>query len=1040
MGFIEALYRDREPLATTLKKHAGIRGLLEDFYPDNAHFIYELLQNAEDAGAKQVTFELHPGMLVVEHDGTKHFDEHDVESITDIGASSKKGSLDKIGKFGVGFKSVFVYTESPHIYSKRFSFRIRDLVLPEAIDPKGIGERTRFEFPFDSKKKTPAEARSEIATGLASLSDTTLLFLSCIKRIAWTDGATTGQLQRVEHSDHHIEVMVDAAGEKARTHHWLRFSQALDDVPGHRVCLAYELSFVDGEAKLFDRKRKLAQQLRIVPATKGLVSVFFPAEKETSGLRFHLHAPFVPELSRASIKDVAANAPLFAKLAELAAASLHEIRDSGLLTAEFLAVLPNPEDPLPARYQPIRDAVIHEMRTKPLTPTHARGYAPANRLVQSRAAFKELISDADLAFLTGRSDAPTWTIGISQRNTDQDRFLAALVVSHWDADDLIEVIGKKATEPQFTWSKTIDEDFYKWLSAKTDEWHQHFYAVLYKQLADGDDFSKLGRARIVKLASGKYLPGSGAYFPSPDAVEDELFPRVAAATFTSGSKKSQQNDAKALLERLGVQEVGEQQEIERILKTRYTKEAEAPDDRVHLSDIRRFVKFIEAKPLAKDMFADYYILKRRDNVWGQPGAVYLDVPYEETLLTHYYDSFPAEERSSEALSSWYDEQRLAAKPFLAFVKAVGVTTALPVGNVECNGNPERDHLRSAPGSWWTSTGIDSDWAIERLDTFLAKPTVASARLVWQTMCALPVSCLIATFRWNRSGGSRTAASQLVHSLRRLPWVPQKDGSFVTPGAASRHQLLPGFAFDEGAPWIKALHFESDIRAREAEALVSSARRKELGFESAEELDRARQFVQLPAEDQRRILDEFSLRKSSPEAFEFPERKVGNPALRGHRVRERGGQAPEKASKEATRTVPVGYEVAKEEARTYLRDQYTNAHGVMFCQVCKDRLPFKLDDGQYHFEAVELLDELPKRFRECFVALCPNHAAMFKLANSSKAEIRSLLAGQGRELRIMLAGEGRVVSFTEVHWSDIQACLASLVSVKDESGQESRVSL
>src|SRR5882672_8779921 len=162
MGFIEELYKDREPLAITLKKHAGIRGLLEDFYPDNAHFIYELLQNAEDAGAQHVTFELLPTMLTMEHDGTKHFDEHDVDSITDIGASSKKGAFDKIGKFGVGFKSVFVYTESPRIYSKRFSFKIRDLVLPEAIGTKNIGERTRFEFPFDSKKKKPSEAKSEI--------------------------------------------------------------------------------------------------------------------------------------------------------------------------------------------------------------------------------------------------------------------------------------------------------------------------------------------------------------------------------------------------------------------------------------------------------------------------------------------------------------------------------------------------------------------------------------------------------------------------------------------------------------------------------------------------------------------------------------------------------------------------------------------------------------------------------------------------------------------------------------------------------------
>ena len=94
--------------------------------------------------------------------------------------------------------------------------------------------------------------------------------------------------------------------------------------------------------------KPLAKQLKITPAMPGRVAVFFPAEKETSGLRFHLHAPFVPELSRASIKETPANQPLFQQLATLTATSLHQIRDLGLLTAEFLAVLPNPQDPIPA--------------------------------------------------------------------------------------------------------------------------------------------------------------------------------------------------------------------------------------------------------------------------------------------------------------------------------------------------------------------------------------------------------------------------------------------------------------------------------------------------------------------------------------------------------------------------------------------------------------------------------------------------------------------------------------------------------------------
>ena len=47
-----------------LDQHTG-------FYPDPAHFIYELLQNAEDMEATEVSFKLFPDKLIFEHNGTK---------------------------------------------------------------------------------------------------------------------------------------------------------------------------------------------------------------------------------------------------------------------------------------------------------------------------------------------------------------------------------------------------------------------------------------------------------------------------------------------------------------------------------------------------------------------------------------------------------------------------------------------------------------------------------------------------------------------------------------------------------------------------------------------------------------------------------------------------------------------------------------------------------------------------------------------------------------------------------------------------------
>lgn len=125
-AFLEKLIEKRLKLVEALDANRGEVNLdiFEDFYPDRAHFVYELLQNAEDTGATEVTFTLTPDRLVCEHDGRRKFTEADVSAITGIHNSTKDKAQDRIGKFGVGFKSVFVYTQSPTVRSGDFAFRI----------------------------------------------------------------------------------------------------------------------------------------------------------------------------------------------------------------------------------------------------------------------------------------------------------------------------------------------------------------------------------------------------------------------------------------------------------------------------------------------------------------------------------------------------------------------------------------------------------------------------------------------------------------------------------------------------------------------------------------------------------------------------------------------------------------------------------------------------------------------------------------------------------------------------------------------------
>src|SRR6266567_6951755 len=66
--------------------------LLGHLYSERTHFIFELIQNAEDAGATELEFELFADRLEVRHDG-RAFTAADVRGICGIGQGTKEADL-----------------------------------------------------------------------------------------------------------------------------------------------------------------------------------------------------------------------------------------------------------------------------------------------------------------------------------------------------------------------------------------------------------------------------------------------------------------------------------------------------------------------------------------------------------------------------------------------------------------------------------------------------------------------------------------------------------------------------------------------------------------------------------------------------------------------------------------------------------------------------------------------------------------------------------------------------------------------------------
>lgn len=1021
----------------------GFKRLLTDLYPDNAHFIYELLQNAEDVKASEVRFTLNPNSVEFEHDGTELFTIDDIESITNIGSSTKADDPTNIGKFGVGFKAVFAYTANPEIESGLFHFRIREMVVPESISPGSLGERkTRFVFPFDNPEKPPEKAQAEIEKHLRELNENTLLFLNNIRKIEYRlPDATEGFLERRETADdeHQIEIAVMRQGRTVpESVHYLRFEKVVsvrDETDGkredYRIAVAFGLEPQD-------------QGWKIAPLYPGQVCIYFPAVKETSNLRFHLHAPFASTVARDSVRDYPANNELRNHLAELVAESMHVLRDRDLLNVEFLAVLPNSRDNLSPFYLPIQEQLIQEFNQEKLTPMKRGGHAAALTCYRGRRNLSDLINDEDLAMLLGEDPAlPLWIANPPQINQPEDNFLSMLGIHEWKIENLIEELQSPA------------DSVMEWLNGKSDEWHQALYVLLGEYLSSAPSYSlyfseerktKLSNLRIVRCSDGEYRIGSECHFPGDDREPDEIlssaaivleeesqsvtqedereedFNYVAREVYSSGRNGAREK-SREFLEKIGVRKIDESERIKVALKQRYTKPFKPRTE-----DMPRFLAFFEDEPNKVSLFRDYPIFKidkdfDNKSWWSRPRGVFLDSPYLGTGLSVYYDALSDDITSRKwALSPAYMESGVDPEVLGKFAEAVGAQTKLGAQeqNIPLN-HPQREYLLDAPGGVWRwDTGENRDYTIPVFQILLNAPSIDKSQLVWLTMRSLPEQHLKARYRMNQSYEAHEADSTLVHELRSTKWVPQKDGdsiAFVKPCDASREHLPEkGFPWPKGHPhdagekWLEAIRFGENAESARWDEEERDQRAQEWGFNSGDEAAIAAEFVQFLKEQGRTPEEELA--------------KIKSRKRRAERLIIELDDAPEREYAPRLRSVRITR--GRIEPRPYLRGHYSQ-DDTMECQMCRRlEMPFKKrnSDDDY-FLAVEALgiEYFPKEHEAQYLALCPECAEMYKEFVKRSASARETLYNllkTSEDSEVRLKSHGHVIRlwFEDKHWLDL----------------------
>jgi hypothetical protein len=366
----------------------AVLDLLGHLYSERTHFIYELIQNAEDAGATELSFALSAGQLQVSHDG-RPFTEDDVRGICGVARTTKSAGLTTIGQFGIGFKAVYAYTRTPRVYSPGEQFRIDNYVRPAAIEPPGqAGPDTRFVFPFDHGSVPAGVAAAEISAALNALDPGTLLFLRSIARIRVSGaGITESVIERRTEPGPGARRQVTLAKGRHTTD-WLVWSRPLDRL-GHA-----------------GRQVEVAFQVRgqIVARASAPLVVYFPTEKETS-LGFLVQGPFRTTPARDNVPaHDPANQALVQETAVLLTDVLTDLRADGLLTVAALQALPLDAARFPAgsMFRPLFGAVRDALAGGGLIPAAGGGHrGPPDLRLCGEPALRDLLDPGQLGQLCG---------------------------------------------------------------------------------------------------------------------------------------------------------------------------------------------------------------------------------------------------------------------------------------------------------------------------------------------------------------------------------------------------------------------------------------------------------------------------------------------------------------------------------------------------------------------------------------------------------------------------------------------------------------
>jgi len=617
--YFESLHNDRAESARTFEKPSmrkTWRSIVEK-YSDQAHFIYELIQNADDAEATSARFTLEPGRLIFAHNGNRHFSISnpetedidfnegrlgDINAITGISFSNKTSQENKIGKFGVGFKAVFQHTASPLIYDTNFRFRIDKYIVPSELDEDFPGrkpEETLFVLPFNHEDRTAEQSYADIEKKLKDLKYP-LLFLTNLTDITFEIGDLIGLYGKSTLEKHILDngtvaeklcLMRNDGNEIISEYIWL-FSR-------YFYGLKYSVGFfIDEEGSL-------------IPVNEPAFC-YFPT-KETTGLKFIVHAPFLLTDSREGIRTgIAHNNQLISLLAKLAGAALLHLRDFGLSSSKrivadnILSIIPMDEnsfckidDTSRISFLPFYHEIKNVFLTQKILPTR-NGYASAKNAYWAYHSYlTELFDDEQLADITGNPNAKWVFVSLGRDGVQKSgnrvwlSYLDAITNTALDVDHLLS--GRYTDF--YSRKKDIQGITAAFIEKQNVEWLHRFYKWL------NESEQRTEKAKLIPIFLDQCSKATAAYQSDDTGVHLKLFlPGPESAGYRTVREDLLQNqETQKFIKRIGISYPSLRDQIYNVIIPQYGEENATPDTDAHF---KVFFKYYQQFPEDVESFLE----------------------------------------------------------------------------------------------------------------------------------------------------------------------------------------------------------------------------------------------------------------------------------------------------------------------------------------------------------------------------------------------------------------------------------------------------